>query len=183
VNIYPAIYTDKFGSVDTEIVNNFKEGNAGSLRLKINGVQFEGTSFDDFTLLDKNKYSKKELKRFSFVQINVHGSDNYVFSLCNCSLKFSIPVTLYREKSKENIPISLNVYLSLGRALNNGAIEFEEARFNLKFAGKNLEGIGDYFETGFLEIRNKLNGEHILKTVLHVFILIITRLETLFLVQ
>ena len=41
---YKTRYTDKFGSVDTNIVNDFQEGNAGCLRLEIDGVKFKGTS-------------------------------------------------------------------------------------------------------------------------------------------
>ncbi len=160
---YKTKYTDKHGSVETTIANKFKEGNAGSLFMEIGGVKFEGTSFDDFNLIDKEKHTKEELKRFAFVQINVHGSDNYIFSLCDCILEFVIPVTLYKENNAENISGTLNVHLTLGRALNKGTIAFEEANFSLKFANKKLESTSEYFETGFQGIHRQLNGEIIFK--------------------
>ncbi|RLD64167.1 MAG: hypothetical protein DRI95_10855 [Bacteroidetes bacterium] len=160
---YKTRYTDKFGSVDTNIVNDFQEGNAGCLRLEIDGVKFKGTSFDDFILIDKEKHTKEELKRFAFAQLNIYGSDNYVFSLCDCALEFSIPMILFKKNNKGTTSATLDVQLSLGRALNKGAVEFEEAGFSLKFDDKNLESNRDYFETGFLDIKNKINGELTLK--------------------
>ncbi|MEN8120550.1 MAG: DUF6304 family protein [Bacteroidota bacterium] len=163
MQVYPTRYTDKFGSVDTSIVNDFQEGNAGSLSLEIDGVKFKGTSFDDFILINKEKHTKEELKRFAFAQLNIYGSDNYVFSLCDCTLEFSIPILLYKKNNIETIPGTLDIQLSLGRALNRGAVEFEEAGFSLKFAGKNLKSNKDFFETGFLDIKKQVNGELTLK--------------------
>jgi len=160
---YKAKYTDKNGSVNTIITNNFQEGNVGSLFMEVDGVKFEGTSFDDFILIDKEEHTKEELKRFAFAQINVHGSDNYIFSLCDCVLEFSIPVILIREKINENVSGTLDVHLTLGRALNKGALAFEEANFKLKFENKKLESTSDYFEMGFQGIRKQLNGEIAIK--------------------
>jgi hypothetical protein len=85
--IFPTIYIDSEGSVQTEIINHPNRNGLNYMSLIIDGIQFQGSSFDDFELLNINNYSKDQLKRFTLNRIPYYNQPQKLSAdLCNCTL-------------------------------------------------------------------------------------------------
>ncbi|NJO92758.1 MAG: hypothetical protein HC831_30165 [Chloroflexia bacterium] len=157
---FPTIYKDKFGQVKTKIENRFDEETSYSLSLTINGVQFRGSSFDDFELVHPENYSEESLNRFTFNKVKIWNSDKYVFELCNCELHFQIPVKIIDIKNNTEIDTEIFIELSLGNPAKNGGIDFENAKFNITLNNENYISEGDVFEDALVELQNQFKGKY-----------------------
>lgn len=148
-------YTDQSGSIKTTITNTFQEGESGQLFMNLDGVHFEGCSFDDFELVNPSSYSPEQLQRFTL---------NPSFQeLCNCTLEFVIPTVIINKKQEE-ILCDLVVCLQLGKPSANGGIDAEMATFKLLVDNKTYEGQGGFFEMGLDAIKKGLDDDYKIKT-------------------
>jgi len=159
--IYPVIYKDHQGEIKTEIENSFDEIIALPLSLNLNGVHFQSSSFDDFELINPGKYDKNQLDRFTFNQVKVWESDEYVLVLCNYELKFEIPILLIDKLNNNLVSTNLFVNLKLGKPRpNNRGIDYENASFKIELNGETYSSEGDVFEDPLVEIEQQISNKY-----------------------
>jgi hypothetical protein len=157
---YPTVYVDAQGELHTTIENNFDKKTPFSLSMKLNGVQFQGSSFDDFELVHPENYSEEILSRFTLNQLRVWKSEKYIFELCNCTLNFQIPIVLIDIQNNTTIPSKISIELQLGKPAKNGGIDYENAIFKIALNNKNYISEGDVFEDAFVELQNQFKGNY-----------------------
>lgn len=135
---FSTIYSDRLGSIQTEIIVNGTQ-----LILIVEGVKFAANSFDGFKTLDlSNKNS-----RFTF---------NNEQELTNCQIISKIPLILI--KNFQEIQSTLEIKLSLNSSSDNNGIfslEFE----NVKIITKPVFD----FESGLEFIKMELPHDYKLK--------------------
>ncbi|RLD74954.1 MAG: hypothetical protein DRJ10_16165 [Bacteroidetes bacterium] len=156
-------YTDNTGSVNTEIINEFNEESNFCLFLDINGVKFQGSSFDDFELIDKQNYAPTQMQRFTLNKLKYHNSDEFELELCNCTLEVLIPVKIIEKRNKKELDLILNMELSLGKPKNNGGIDFENAIFSLSINNKQYKSESDMMEEGLENLQKQFDGKYAFK--------------------
>lgn len=153
---YKAQYIDNKGITETIINNDFK-----TISLNINGITFSGSEFSDLRITNKNKYSKSELERFSFLEIPFKDSEKTVKTLCNCSFIIEIPVILIDLTTKTKFKTELTVNYILGKARPEmRGIEKEEIFLNTEINNKKYSGKGDVFETAFDNLSEKFEKNY-----------------------
>jgi len=162
--IYPAIYSDQNGKIKAEIENKFNEETSFSLFLNLDGIMFQGSSFDDFELINPKNYSKKQLNRFTLNKVKVWQSEKYVLELCNCELSFDIPLLLINIQNNTTIITNLLIDLKLGKPATNGGIESENAVFKIAIEGIIYTSEGDVFEDPLIELQNQFVGKYHFKS-------------------
>lgn len=160
---YTIKYTDKKGSVNTIILNKFNEDSNFCLFLEINGVNFQGSSFDDFEIIDKENYSSAQLKRFTLNKLNYHNSEDFVLELCNCTLEILIPVQIIEINNNKVLQIELKMELKLGKPKENGGIDFEHAIFCLRIENEQFKSEDDMIETGLENLQNQFESKYAFK--------------------
>jgi hypothetical protein len=154
---YQAIYQDDYGVVNIIIENDFNV-----LKTEIDGVKFEGREFSDFVLQNREKYTEAQIKRFSFLSVQVIDSEVFEEILCNCSFQITIPQTILNiEKNTAQI-IALNLQYALGkpRPLPKGGLEFENMQINFELNQIKYEASGDYFESVFDQLKHQLGEKY-----------------------
>jgi len=157
--IFPAIYTDTEGSVQTEIINDSNENGHNYMSMTIDGIEFQGRSFDDFEILNINNYSKKQLERFTLNRVPYYKQpDKFSAELCNCTLQFDIPVIIIDIKAKKEISKLLSVSLSLGKPASNGGIDYEMANFQMTIENQTYKSQGDVFEDALDILKRELGN-------------------------
>jgi hypothetical protein len=153
---YPAIYTDRSGSVKTTIFNLFNEKGVNCLEMVVEGVAFIANSFDSFELVNAGSCTPEQLKRFTFNKVSFSGSDEFVMELCNCRLDFQIPQVILDLENEAETEAWLRVLLELGKPLKNGGISNLNARFTLSFDEKKFVSESSDFETAFIQIQKDM---------------------------
>lgn len=136
---YNALYTDKKDSQSIVIQNNSKV-----LSFQLGDFKFEGTSFDDFELLNAEKYSLKELDRFTFNKIA--SGNGFSYEICNYDLTIYIPTELIDTSTGQNISTELKVLSSCGLASKNGGLDRYDLTLELTVDKTKYTGKGDLFE-------------------------------------
>jgi hypothetical protein len=134
-----ARYRDQWGEEATWIVNDGK-----TLAMVVRGLEFRGSSFDDFEAAEGTDAAK--LGSFAFY----HGY------LCGCTIKTEMPMGVMR--GVETCDGVLEVEVELGEMGENGRLEREELRLSLAVDGQIYRSVGrgGWFEEGFLEIQKQL---------------------------
>lgn len=160
---YPTIYTDKSGRVKTIIHNVFSESGTECLEMTIDGTQFVGSSFDDFTLAKPDKYDKEQLNRFTFNKIQISGELGFVWELCDCKLEFIIPQVVIDSDEENEKKAELKIVLYLGKPSANGGISSLKAQFNLILGKLKFTVESDNFETAFNQIQKEMLPQFRLK--------------------
>ena len=145
--IYPTKYTDKFGPVKTEIINDGKE-----LSIKIRGVEFKDMDFDLLTPVSGTPSEK--LTNFTL---------NNSKELCDFKLECDIPILI--GKNSEVINGILKMDLVLGNPTPKGNVDHEDLKLELIFNDKKIEsgGKSGWFEDEMLDIQKKLPLGYFLK--------------------
>jgi len=160
---YITKYTDNTGSVQTKIVNEFNEESNFCLFLDVNGVQFQGSSFDDFELIERKNYSPTQLQRFTLNKIKYHKSEDFEFELCNCTLEVLIPVQVIEINSNKALQIEFKMELKLGKPKSNGGIDFENAIFSLSINNTQFKSKADMMEEGLENLQKQFDGKYAFK--------------------
>ena len=145
--IYPAKYTDKFGSVKTEIINDGEE-----LSITIRGVEFKDTDFD--LLMPVTGTPSEKLKNFTL---------NNFKELCDFKLECDIPILI--GKNTDLITGTLKMEFVLGKPTPKGNPDREDLKLELVFNNKKIEsgGKSGWFEDEMLDIQKKLPLGYFLK--------------------
>lgn len=137
----PTTYKDDFGSVETEIINDYE-----TLTLNVEGVKFESRHFDDFSpVTDQKLPSRFRLNHFN--------------ELTNCSLLCRIPIIAVRQHT--NIPETLVVNIHLDATEKDYKTHIY---FSLVLEGKKINiGETQHFESAFEILKSKLPDNVYLK--------------------
>lgn len=155
---YKTTYIDDVGKVDTFIINSFPSEEDFDLTLEIDGIKFMGHFFDDFVLIEPERYNKEELERFTFNIGKCEGSQT--FELCNCQLNFEIPITLIDKKTNCKVGSIIKVELELGKPADHGGIDSEKAGFLLPINGEAFSSEADMFEIGLDKLKSQIDNIH-----------------------
>lgn len=136
----PTKYTDQFGSVDTEIINDFE-----TLTMTIEGVKFVGKHFDDFSSVDNdNLPSRFKLNGFK--------------ELTDCSLLCKLPMTVVRNENEIPAILVVDIHLDTEEGYN------VYSYFSLILEDNLIEiGKTQHFESAFEILKNKLPNDTYLK--------------------
>lgn len=157
---YPTVYKDTQGELLTVIENNFNKKTPFPLSMKLNGVQFQGFSFDDFELVNPENYPEEVLSRFTLNKLRVWKSDKSIFELCNCILSFQIPIVLIDIQDNTTTHNKISIELQLGKPSKNGGIDYENAIFKIVVNNENYISEGDVFEDALVELQNQFKGNY-----------------------
>jgi len=160
---YPTKYTDSAGSIYTGIINEFNEETNFCLFLNIDGVKFQGSSFDDFELIERKDYTPTQLQRFTLNKLKYHNSEDFEFELCNCTIEVLFPIQLTELKSNKILEESLKMQLKLGKPKSNGGIDFENAIFSLSINNKQFKSEADMMEAGLEILQKQFEGKYAFK--------------------
>lgn len=163
MQVFKTTYKDAKGIVDTQILNEFEEDNPFSLKMSINDVDFMGSSFDDFELLDKDKYNSEHLERFTLNKIKIYNSEEFVLELCNCMLNIEIPLKLIKVSDNNILETLLKINLELGKPVENRGIEYELGEFVIKIEGDKYVAKADMFEDAFDDLKKQFNDKYAFK--------------------
>lgn len=140
-SIIPTKYTDKSGSVDTEIINDFE-----TLQLTIEGTKFASKNFDDFVPVD----SKAVPSRFKL---------NHFKELTDCTISCEIPVKI--SSKNQEIPGNLVVDIHLDSSAKNYNT-YSEFRIVINGSSINI-GKAQHFESAFDILKSKLPDNEYVK--------------------
>ncbi|NER15064.1 hypothetical protein GWK08_16540 [Leptobacterium flavescens] len=146
---YNGVFENKFGLSQIVIKNDFKY-----LSFELGSFRFEGTSFDDFELLDYDSYSKAELERFSLNKIS--SGQGFVYELCDCSITVYFPLFLRDVETKEVLQKELEMKVQIGKNIGNGMIEDLQVSLNLNMFGKKFVAVDYDFEDAANEIQKQI---------------------------
>ena len=153
MTVYKGTYQDKFGTKEIEITNDFK-----SISFRLDGFNFISGHFDDFWLEDHDRFTTEQLRRFTFISIDIYQSDKKVYELRDFILSFTVPVTILNSKTKQATNSNLFIKLDIGS-------NDKETEIHLKivFNDKVFLGTSGLFEGAADQINKQINGEFIVK--------------------
>ncbi|MEO8148207.1 MAG: DUF6304 family protein [Bacteroidia bacterium] len=139
----PATYIDKYGAVETEILND-----GVLLQTEINGTRFTGYNFNDFKIENANQ----KPSRFSLNDRN---------ELTACELIYNLPLVLkYMDEDFQTVlNISLIFDSSETKSYNDTNAVFRVKVHDREIVANNV----DLFEPGLESIKNNLPKEYKLK--------------------
>jgi Family of unknown function (DUF6304) len=132
------------------------------LSVNIDGVEFLGTEWNDLALVNSANYATKQLTRFTFFGTwqQAHARQ----TLCHYSFQFAVPQTLIDRVTNTAFDTNLQVDYQLGEALaSTGGLEFEKIKLILGINQRQLEGVGEVFETALDQIWQQLNDLYAFK--------------------
>lgn len=153
-----AIYKDAIGEIHTQIINQPTESGKNLLSMQLNGVRFEGYSFDDFNVVNPSNYSSQQLARFYCNNYMTYDLDYK--ELCNCTLSVWIPIVLIHTINQKTTPTLLKMSLRLGAPTKNGGIDYEMASFRLTIKDRIYESKGEDFEIGLDQLFEQLASSY-----------------------
>ncbi|QEL17834.1 DUF6304 family protein [Limnoglobus roseus] len=148
--IYPARYTDRFGTETTAITNDTE-----TLAMVVRGVRFHGNDFDGFEPLGVT--DPAQLATFTLL----HGS------LCFCTLEADIPIPVVTPTG--TVDGLLTFELVLGEPLPTGQMDRERLALRLTFGGQThaSDGTSGWFEDEMLDVQRKLPPGTFLKACIN----------------
>ncbi|MEP0265572.1 DUF6304 family protein [Dokdonia sp.] len=138
---------------EIEIENDFEY-----LRFELNTFKFEGTSFDDFELLNHDDYSKTGLEIFSLNKVSC--GQGFVYELCDCKINVFIPILIKDIERKEVFEKELDIKIELGKSLGNGVIDRIGVSLSLKMNNEMLTVKSEDFEGVFTLIQKKIEPKY-----------------------
>lgn len=153
---YFGLYKDDLGTVDICIFNDFKK-----IYVEIDGVQFSGKEFSDLSILEENKYTHKQLERFTFLSNPFNKTELVPKTLCNCIFDIIIPQTIIVKQNHTLLEVDLNMRYGLGNVRQQpvtGGLTFEDIRLMLTIDNKTFSGQGDIIETALNHINQQFDG-------------------------
>ncbi len=163
MQVFKTKYTDSSGTVNTKIENGFNEESNFCLLLDISDVKFQGSSFDDFELIDKKAFSPTQLQRFTLNKLKYHNSEDFEFELCNCRLEVLIPVEIIETNNCKVSKLELRMELKLGKPKSNGGIDFENATFSINIHNTQYSSAADMMEEGLENLQNQFDDKYAFK--------------------
>lgn len=154
---YKGTYTDDFDTTAIIVENDFE-----NLYTEIDGVKFSGSEFTDFFIVDKAKYTKQQLKRFTFLDTLIYNSDIVKESLCNCVFKIIIPQLMIDKTICSEFYSDLTIEYLLGdlRPKPRGGLEDEKVKLSLKIEEKIYVGTSDLIEGALDQIRSQFEDKY-----------------------
>lgn len=150
---YQAIFKDQFDTNLIVIHNDFRK-----LSFELRGAKFEGTSLDDFELLNPKQYAQKKLKQFCFNKFSRKEGDLY--ELCGYELQFSIPIVIFDIQKNTYLQSEIKVGIKTGNPSKNGGIDFVGINLKLQIKGKMFIANADLFELAANQIQKQFEGEY-----------------------
>jgi hypothetical protein len=147
---YSAIYSDQHGSEKTTIYNDSQTDNPPhfwvkrTLRMRVRGVEFMGTTFCDFEPIEGTDASA--LATFDLYRNELYG----------CTIECDIPTPMMA--SGRPAEATLHVRVILGLPDPRGGRDRDEIRLTLRYNEREYCGSGesDWFEDELLEIQKAL---------------------------
>jgi hypothetical protein len=137
----PTTYKDEYGSVETEIINDYQ-----TLTVIIEGTKFVSKYFNDFSPVDIENIQP----RFRLNDLN---------ELTNCSLLCKIPTTATRQQIDISATLIVEIHLDASKKEYNTYCDF-----SLVLEDKLIEiGQTKHFETAFKILKDKLPCDTYLK--------------------
>ncbi|MFC4635573.1 DUF6304 family protein [Dokdonia ponticola] len=146
---YKGFFENNLGISEIEIENDFEY-----LKFDLDTFKFEGTSFDDFELLNYDNYSKTELERFLLNKISC--GQGFVYELCDCNINIFIPILIKDIVTKETFERKLDIKIEIGKSLSNGVIDRIEVSLSLKIFNDVLTVKNGNFEGALTQIQKKI---------------------------
>ena len=140
--IFPTVYRDKFGVEKTEIRNDGR-----TLRLLLRGVEFNGSSFDDFEP----------------AEASAEGFSTNQGSLCSYRLECWMPVLLVKDGKEETA--RLEAVIEVGDPAPNGGVDRETVQLTLVSGDLHISSMGKtgWFDDALVEIEGSLPGSAYLR--------------------
>ncbi len=141
---YHGTFQDRFGTESICIENDFN-----TLSVELRGLIFEGSSFDDLCLKDKNNFCIEKLaKSFEFESF----TSEYL-QLSNYQLYFKIPIIFIEIATKKEREIDVNVYFELKTG-------YESCKISFDLEQQHLEVSNGFLEIVFDQIQHQLKGKY-----------------------
>lgn len=136
--IYKATFTDKVGTEEIILKNDFNE-----LSFEIDEVLISANCMY-FEVEDYHNYTPEQLKRFILEPVDIFDSVEKSYELKDYTLSFTVPVTIYDFQEKENLSAELLVILAMKLVANDTRLtlminkddqEFTVTSFDFESAG------------------------------------------------
>ncbi|MCB9305263.1 MAG: hypothetical protein H6565_01570 [Lewinellaceae bacterium] len=155
---YRTVYKDGHGIVETYIVNNFQ-----NFFINIEGVEFIGGGgmIESFRLIDKEKYSESDIKRFSLFEGRWESSKTgeLYYELYNYSLKIFIPILILEVETGRLLEPDLEITTKVGNRAGEPEMDFQLELF-LKTGDETFSGKDETFELAANKILDQFSGRY-----------------------
>lgn len=160
---YPTLYTDRFGTLNTVIYNDFDK-----LSMELDGLKFSGSEFTDFVLEAGQALTDAQRARFSFFEHTLFSETMQekarVRALCDCTFHATVPQTLINKETLALIPIEMEVEYFVGKAREErGGIEDEHVKLSFTLGEEVFSGKSGYFEMAFDQIHAQFKDRYAFK--------------------
>ncbi len=121
-----------------------------NLSFKMEGIEFSGSEFSDFST--KDEISDKIKDEFEFWEISILGQDKVQRTLCDCSFNIFVPQMIIASESQNEFECVLTINYILGkeRPKPKGGLEEERVDLSIIVNGQEYKGSGDFFEVAVL---------------------------------
>ncbi|WP_282628406.1 DUF6304 family protein [Empedobacter sedimenti] len=151
---YKGTFTDKNGTRNIEILNDFED-----FSVMIDGFQFSGYDLDGLALVDESS-EEKALDHFDLRKISIHYSDpsteqsrSYALELYNYQLKLQIPQIIIEVSTKKEFEIMMDFQLELRE-------RFEEAIISFQTNGEHFEAKSSLLEMVLDDLQYQFKGRY-----------------------
>jgi len=154
---YNGIYSDKFGTTEIVIENDFK-----TLTFEVDGVMFRGSEFSDFSVVDKTKYSIRQLERFTFYSTPIYQSEEVVSELCDCTITLTTPQAIIDIEENIVFYTDMQIECLLGKELPKpkGELESEKVNVTIKIKDKVYSESSDLIEIALDKINRQIGDKY-----------------------
>ncbi len=134
-----------------------------NLSFKMEGIEFSGSEFSDFST--KDEISDKIKDDFEFWEIPILGQDKVQRTLCDCSFNIFVPQIIIASESQNEFECVLTINYILGkeRPKPKGGLEEERVDLSIIVNGQEYKGSGDFFEIALDKINAEFNGKYTFK--------------------
>ena len=154
---YSGIYSDKFGTTEIVIENDFK-----TLTFEVDGVMFRGSDFTDFSVVDKTKYSIRQLERFTFYTTPIYQSEEVASELCDFTISLTIPQAIIDIENNIVFYTDMQIEYLIGKECSKpkGGLESEKVNVAIKIGDKVYSESSDLIEIAFDKINKQIGGKY-----------------------
>ncbi|MCH2196513.1 DUF6304 family protein [Kordia sp.] len=161
---YNTIYEDTFGTIKGSIENNFSEdfdlSKNYTIELNLEGILFNGATFDGLELQNEDYYTKEQLHRYSFYNYEVFGTKQIIKELTNCKFQFILQLKIVDKKSFQIHKVNGNLTVLLG---NFSPEEYSVFQYDYSLNEIDHSIMGDSFENLFDKLKEKIKETHFIK--------------------
>ncbi len=150
---YKGLFENDLGTSEIVIENNFEY-----LKFKLGTFIFEGTSFDDFELLNYENYLNSSSKQFSLNPIK--SGQKIVYELCDCIITVCIPTLIKNIETNEVFNVSLEIKVKIGKSFGNGFTSDPQVVLSLTISDQTFSATNYDFEDAANEIKNQMKSKY-----------------------